>query len=284
MIADREINCVFLADMLMVRHSKLFSELLQTLNAHYIEVRLLDNVRDIWTRDFCPIQVSSERLVKFRYDPDYLKNDPERKTDDGVVKSFRDIGRCHRSEITLDGGNIVGSRTKAILTDKIYKENPTWKRSDLRAKIQRLLQVDHLIVVPKEPFDHFGHTDAMVRFIDEQSILVNDYSEVDPPFGERLYKVLRRHKLEIVFLPYFAEKRITVGVASAVGCFTNFLHTEKVLVAPVYGTKEDHVALKKLGAVFPGLPIVPLNCTDLAREGGVLNCISATYRIAPKSI
>jgi agmatine deiminase len=283
MIPDWQVNCVFLAAMLKDRHPSVFTHLRQILLSHGIEVHLLEAVRDIWARDYCPIQVASGKLVKFRYDPDYLKEDPDRKTGDGIVKSFRNLGRCRRSAIILDGGNIVSSRTKAILTEKIYKENPGWSRSDLRAKLRMLLHVDELIVVPKEPYDPIGHTDAMVRFIDEQSVLVNDYAQVDPGFGERLLKVLRRHLLAIETLPYFHEKRSMAGIPSAVGCYTNFLQTETVLVAPVYGMKNDHVALRKLETVFPGLPIVPLDCTELAREGGVLNCISATYQIFPNT-
>ena len=282
MIADWEANCVFLATMLQVRHPDLFMGLQKSLIAYGIEVRLLDKVRDQWARDFCPIQIAPGKLVKFRYDPDYLRESPKLRTGDEVVTSFRGLGRCRRSDIILDGGNIVASRTKAILTDKIYKENPGWSRADLRDELRKLLQVDQLIVIPKEPLCPFGHSDAVVRFVDEETVLVNDYSKVDPAFGERLLKALRRHNLAIETIPYFHEKRSTAGIPSAVGCFTNFLRTEKVLVAPVFGTKHDKVALRKLGSVFPGLPIVPLHCTDLAREGGIFNCVSATYRISPK--
>jgi agmatine deiminase len=123
-----------------------------------------------------------------------------------------------------------------------------------------------------------------VRFIDEDSVLVNDYSKTDPGFGERLFKVLRRNKLAIETVPYDPKKRSRAGIPSAVGCFTNFLRTQKVLVAPVYGTKHDLIALRKLRAVFAGLPIVPLACKELAREGGVLNCASASYRISQKTL
>jgi agmatine deiminase len=136
-----------------------------------------------------------------------------------------------------------------------------------------------LIIIPKEPFDLLGHADGMVRFVDENSVLVNDYSEVDPVFGERLMSALDRHGLTCELMPYSHEKETTAGIASAVGNFTNFLRTEKVIVAPVYGARHDDIALRKLGTVFPGMPVVPLLCTDLAREGGVLNCISAGYRI-----
>lgn len=283
MIADGQINCVFLSAMLKIRHPSFAAQLSQILLSHGIAVRILDRTRDIWTRDYCPIQVGPENLVKFRYEPDYLKDEPQLRTTGGLAKFMADIGRCRRSDINLDGGNIVTSGTKAVLTDKIYKENPEQTRADLRNDLQRLLQVEQIIMVPKEPFDPFGHTDSMVRFIDQNSVLVNDYSKVDREFGQRLVESLRRDRLEIELLPYAPEKRTKAGIPSAVGCFTNFLRTERVLVVPIYGMKQDDVALKTLEAAFPGLPIEPLDCTDLAREGGVLNCISGTYHISTKS-
>jgi len=278
MIPDWETNCVFLASMLKVRHPEIFTGLHKALTTHGIDVRFVDHVRDIWVRDFCPVQTGDGQLVKFRYDPDYLRDSPELKTGGGIVKSVHDLGRCRRLSIILDGGNIVASRTKAIVTEKIYKENAGRSRAELRQKLQGLLQVDQLIVIPKEPLDPIGHSDAVVRFIDEHSVLVNDYAQADPEYGERLVKVLRHHDLAIETLPYHPEKEVRAGIPSAVGCYTNFLRTEKVLVAPVFGTEQDDAALRKLKTVFPDLPIAPLTCTDLAREGGILNCASASYR------
>ena len=279
MIPDWEHNCVFLADLLKDRHPSIFTGLQHILLSHGIEVRVLSKVKDIWARDYCPVQVVSKTMVKFRYEPDYLKDAPELKTGEEVLESLRDLSWCDRSSITLDAGNIVGSKTKAILTDKVFRENPGWIRLRLQAKLQKLLHVDQLIVIPKEPFDPIGHADAMVRFIDEQTVLVNDYSLVDPAFGERLTNVLRRQGLSIEELPYYHEKKTTAGIPSAVGNFTNFLRTEKVLVAPAFGTEQDQIALRKLEFVFPDFPIVPLDCTDLAREGGILNCVCASYRL-----
>jgi agmatine deiminase len=282
MIPDRQHNLVFLADVLKERHPSVFASLQKILLSHGIEVRVLTTVKDIWARDYCPVQVAPKTLVKFRYEPDYLRDTPELKTGDEMLESLRRVGWCSRSSIILDGGNVVGSTSRAILTEKIYKENAGWIRSNLRNRLQKLLHVDELIVVPKEPFDPIGHADAMVRFIDDQTVLVNDYSEIEPDFGERLGNVLRRHKLAIEYIPYFHEKKTRAGIPSAVGCFINFLGTEKVLVVPTFGTEHDQAALKKLGSVFSGLPVVPLDCTDLARDGGVLNCVSASCRIPPR--
>ena len=67
-------------------------------------------------------------------------------------------------------------------------------------------------------------------------------------------------------------------MASAVGCFANFLHTEKVMIVPAFGTETDQIALNRLKALIPDVPVVSLDCTNLAREGGILNCVSASFR------
>ncbi len=278
MIPDWEADGVFLADMLKVRHPDLFVQLHSVLTSHGVEIRLLDNVRDVWTRDYCPIQVGPRKFVKFRYTPDYLRDDPRLRTGDDVVKAYRSLGNCRHSAIVLDGGNVVASQDKAILTEKIYKENPDWRRADLREELQRLLQVEQVIVVPREPYDPIGHADAMVRFINKDTILLNDYAKVDPAFGDRLAKALRRHGLATELLPYFHERRTTGGIPSAVGCFANYLRTEKVVIVPAFGTEDDKVTRNKLKALITDVPVVSLDCTNLAREGGILNCASAGFR------
>lgn len=125
-------------------------------------------------------------------------------------------------------------------------------------------------MIPKEPYDLIGHADAVVRFVDEDIVLVNDYAEVDPSFGEKVVDTLRRQGLAIELISYFHERRSTGGIPSAVGCFVNFLRTEKVVIVPAYGSKYDQIALNRLKALIPDVPVVSLDCTNLAREGGVL--------------
>jgi agmatine deiminase len=279
MIADWEINGVFLANILQERFPDLFEQIQAILTSHGVQVRLLSEARDIWARDFCPIQFDSKRFIKFRYDPDYLKGYPELCTGDEVVTQYRELGECLSVPIVLDGGNVIASRTKAIMTDKIYKENPCIQRHTLRKQLQDLLGVDQLIIIPKEPYEHFGHADSIVRFIDDNTVLVNDYRLVDPGFERRLAKVLLRHKLVIESIPYVPEAVVLDGVHSAIGCYSNYLRTKRVVIVPAFCLDQDRAALSRLEALLPGIPILSLDCTGLAREGGVLNCVAATYRL-----
>ncbi|MEZ6142062.1 MAG: agmatine deiminase family protein [Zavarzinella sp.] len=277
MIPDWDVNSVFLANLLQVCHAELFTELIYILKTHEVKVRLLHNVKDIWSRDYCPIQISLGEWLQFRYEPDYLKNYPELRTDRQVADQFRKLGKCHHSTINIDGGNVVASRNKAILTDKIYRENPSWDRPVLRDELRNLLQVDQLIIIPKEPYDPVGHADAIVRFISEDTVLLNNYAEIDPLYGNRVANILHRHGLKTELLPYFIEQQSVNGIPSALGLYANFLRTSKVIIVPAFGTESDQIVLNRLISLINDVPIVLLDCKQLAREGGILNCICASY-------
>ena len=277
MIPEDRIKGVALAALLEQRHPVLFRRLKSVLVEHGITVRILTGVRDIWARDYSPVPVEAGQFVKFRYEPSYLNGMPHLRSGPEILDQFRDLGRCRHSHIRLDGGNVVASQHTVIVTGQVYRENPSISRHVLREKLRSLLKVDRVIVIHREPYDPIGHSDAMVRFIDEQSVLVNDYSQVDPAFGVRLLASLQRHSLSVQMLPYVPEARVHDGIPSAVGNFANYLRTANVLIAPVYGVPEDDFALRTLKLVFPTIPVVPLECTALAREGGVLHCISSSF-------
>lgn len=64
----------------------------------------------------------------------------------------------------------------------------------------------------------------------------------------------------------------------AVGCYINFLKAEGLLLLPQFGIKADILALDACREIFPGQTIEPVDCRELAKGGGVLNCISWTDR------
>jgi len=87
-----------------------------------------------------PVRVDSRRFVKFRYEPDYLKNRESLITDPAVCCSVPGLQRPSISRIKLDGGNVVGAGNIAILTDKVFDENPRSSRDDLVRELERKLK------------------------------------------------------------------------------------------------------------------------------------------------
>ncbi len=122
-----------------------------------------------------------------------------------------------------------------------------------------------------------------MRFLDADTVVVNDYRRLEPEYGRCLRSVFRQHRLESAEIPYFVEDYAIDGIPSAVGCYINYLRTDKLLIVPVFGMARDDTALRRFENLFPGTRIVPLRCTELAREGGCLNCISWTIRARRKN-
>jgi agmatine deiminase len=72
MIADSEKNVVYVADTLEARIPQVYRGLKPILQSHGIPLGIIPGTRDIWCRDYMPIQVAKDRFVQFRYAPDYL--------------------------------------------------------------------------------------------------------------------------------------------------------------------------------------------------------------------
>ena len=218
-----------------------------------------------------PIQLETDRFIQFRYDPNYLKDYPNLRTKNGA--RLLDLSHCARSNLrVIDGGNVVRWHDTAIVTTKIYRENPGIARTRLRNRLRTLLEVDRLIEIPKESYDKIGHADGMVRFVDETTVLVNDYRELDRSFGERLANALRG--FDLVPVPYCPTGNVIDGIDSAEGVYTNFLQISDAIFLPVYGQRQDDEAAKILGHAFPRSDIIAVRSNELARKGGVLNCVT----------
>jgi agmatine deiminase len=47
-----------------------------------------------------------------------------------------------------------------------------------------------------------------------------------------------------------------------------------IIFVPQFGFKEDESVIKILSSKFQKSKIVPVLCNEIAKEGGILNCIS----------
>jgi agmatine deiminase len=184
--------------------------------------------------------------------------------------------------LVIDGGNVVSDGSVAILTDKIFQENPDRTSREIKSELQDALKVKQIVVIPQEPHDPIGHSDGMVRFISKGRVVANDYSGLDQTFDKQFRAVLERKKLAIERLPYVPPSIINNRIPSAVGNYVNFLRVADLIVVPSYGLPTDGRAISSLNRLLPHADIVPLPCEDIAADGGVLNCVSITVRLPKK--
>jgi len=280
MVPENQTNSVYVADRLAQTSPTLDGTLRGLLRDAGLEVGVVPRTRDIWCRDYMPVQVGRGKFVQFLYDPDYLRRPQDRRTitPPQVARSLPVIKHCTRSSLRVDGGNVVGWFDKTILTDKVFVENPSVRPAALRKRLADLLRVERVIVIPQEPAGVLGHADGVVRLVNGQTVLVNDYAHAGSRelegYGEHLSSVLEGAGLRIVPVPYRPDLRSRARIPPATGVYVNLLHTAKAVFVPVYGLGTDNDALRLLEKVFAPIAVTPVNCTTLARLGGGIHCIT----------
>ena len=234
-----------------------------------ISYQLLDGTRDIWLRDFMPVKTKSGKYISFRYEPSYLDDNPELRTDfQTEIDPLFSLENLVYSDINLDGGNIVFSPSKqtAVISDRIFMENQKYSSAELVQELELLLDA-RVIIIPSLRSDMTGHADGMVRFVDENTAIGN-HTPYKNGLEQKIKSVMRNRNIEVIDFPYFSSLK-----DSAVGCYLNFLEMEQAIFLPIFGVDMDKEAIDTAKNIF-NKTIIPININEIAKDGGVLNCIS----------
>ena len=122
---DAMTNFVYISDKLKEFYPRTYSRLTKLFNEMEIEWGEVKGTKDIWIRDYMPIQKSDDRFIVYNYNPDYLKESGEEYLTDSHAIANGILNHCNKShyDITLDGGNVVTCAGHLVLTDKVFQEN-----------------------------------------------------------------------------------------------------------------------------------------------------------------
>ena len=113
--------------------------LFSTLSDSGEKFTLFDGAKDIWARDYMPVKTKSGKYISFRYEPSYLADDPQLRTNYKADIAPHFALPVTYSNINLDGGNVVfpPSKAKAVITNKTV--NKTTIKILLRACARQYL-------------------------------------------------------------------------------------------------------------------------------------------------
>ena len=277
LITDDLTNRLLLADCLPEKFPDFFDGLSAVLQKCECEYTLLPNTKDIWARDYMPVQISENTFIQFKYKPDYLRTKNGLKTISDV-DSICDALQIERnkSNLILDGGNVVKTEDAVMMCEKVFSENPRFERKILEQMLRELFEVEKLWFLPHQPGDFTGHADGMVRFLDKNTLLINDYSGESKAFQKVFDSAIESTGLDTIKIPYNPYGNKSNDQAN--GIYINYLQMQNTLIIPVYGLREDEQAVCMFEQLFKGQKIETLDCNEIAEEGGVLNCISWTVR------
>lgn len=254
-------------------YPEVFSNLRRELELRGIPFRTLPAAKDkkhIWVRDYMPYQIGKGRFLQQVYSPDYLADGPEYIPDYNRIVSEIHPGRVDRCQLIIDGGNMIRAGKNLIMTDKVFWENPQKNAMVVADELVYLTRTNGLVILPWDmSAEPYGHADGMVRDAGCGCVVMNNFCNYDPRMRNRLHRILSNdyNVLELHF-----EGKLNNSLNWG---YINFLQVGERLFVPQFGIQEDSQALEQLGGYFPGCEIIPIfGCESLAKDGGVLNCVT----------
>jgi len=225
-----------------------------------------------------PIQTEKGKFVQFRYEPSYLKEELELQSDPKEVCKTNNF-KPQFSKINLDGGNVVNWSDRAIISDRVFDENPEYSRKNkLIAEIEKLLEVE-IIVIPQIKSDMTGHADGMVRFVNRNTLLGNNREQEYEYWKNGINKILKEKGIEYIDIPFLDHKERNYP-DHAIGCYVNYLEVENLIVIPIFETEKnkDQEVYDKFKEIFPARKIETINYNEIGLFGGLLNCTTWTIK------
>ncbi len=273
MITDKDANIVYFSEQILNDDYKnAFEGIKSILDKHHIKYDFLKGTKDIWCRDYMPIQTDKGNFIQFRYKPDYLKDDLYLQSIPKDVLKANKLNATY-SDINLDGGNIVRSSNSVIITTRIFKENNEPKEV-LLAKLEAILETK-VYLIPDITEDMTGHADGHVRFIDDKTLLVNSIAQELKYWQDGFNKMIKDSGFSYIEMPWFSYSDKD-HKDTAIGIYVNYLEIGNLIVFPIFEIKgnKDKEALTVIREAFPNHIIEPVKINEIANEGGLLNCIS----------
>ena len=276
---DNSVQIVYMSEVLKDKYPDTCKKLIGILDKHHVKYAFIKGTNDIWCRDYMPVQIESGKLIQFRYDPSYLKGEEwdSIRSDVSEIRKKNDWLEKYtieESDINLDGGNVLICEGRAIISDRIFEENPTIEKNVLINKLSNLLECE-IIIIPtlkSKEEDMTGHADGMVRFVNRNTVIGNERLPNEYKYmKEGLQNAIDKYNLTYIDIPYFEDKDREHPI-SALGIYVNYLEVNDLIVFPVFGREEDAQAIEIIKRVFPNKQVETINYNDVAKEGGLLNC------------
>lgn len=268
---DRVTDTVFFSDLLPRRCPMLYEKLHDILYNNSIDHRLLSNTKDIWCRDYMPIQTDWNRFVFYKYNPDYLQKPHLIKTitdvnQVGHIDTLRE-GEVVDLDLVIDGGNIVKCDDKIIMTEKVFFENKDKSHKEVVRLLEEAFQCG-IVFLPWDRDEFMGHSDGIVHYIGDNRVMMTNYADFNAAMSRRFIKAMDNY-VDIVQLEYNVKRRHERSWA-----YINFLQIGSLVLVPQLGIPEDEQALQQISDAMPKCKVIGVPALEAVRKGGALNCIS----------
>lgn len=275
MITDPQTTTVYFSNLLPKKCPTLYQSLDTILRERQVEYHLLPNTRDIWCRDYMPIQTDEKRFVFYKYNPNYLQKPHLKRTitdvtQIGAVECLRQV-EAVTLDLVVDGGNVVKCGDKIVMTEKVFFEN----KDKSREEVQRLLEEAFLcdiVFLPWDTVEEYGHSDGIIHYAGGNRVLMTNYSDSDADMARKFTKILDKH-FEVIHLEYNVKHKHRRSWA-----YINYLQVGGLVLVPQLGIPEDEQAVQQIAQALPQCEVIGIEALEAVRKGGAINCISWNVR------
>ena len=284
---DAWTNFVYISDKLKEFYPDFFHRLTKLFAEMDIEWGEVNDTKDIWIRDYMPIQLSGEHFLVYKYDPDYLKDSGIKYLTDSHTIFRGVIHDCKIREtgIKLDGGNVVSCGEYRILTDKIFIENgkelydPEFCRYIEHILVSKVIYLPWHREFPEKPnSDVYGHADGFVHWTGGNKVLMSNHRDFHPKEAEEMRQRLEDAGFDVTEMLFDVPK----PDRNYNWAYINYLRVGKKIIVPTFGIPEDEQALKYIKEANPLCTIRSIRMRDIVSYGGALHCI--TWNIRKQSL
>lgn len=275
MITDNLTTTVYLSGRLPKKCPTLTEHLSKALDEKRVPYAFLSETKDIWCRDFMPIQVAADRFVFYKYTPNYLQTPYYRRIQTNPKEVFQAqqnhlqdvLQNAIDIDLVIDGGNVVKCDDIVVMTEKVFAENSDKTRDEVERMLKDAFRCD-LLFLPWDRNETYGHSDGIVHYAGNGRILLTNYDDSSLYYYYRFRKALEKH-FEVIPLHYDVKRPHAHSWA-----YINFLQIGKLILVPQLELKEDEQALEQINNAMPGCEVVGTPALEAVRRGGGLNCIS----------
>ena len=239
------------------------------------DVLITADVYDIWVRDFTTLNPLNP--VQFRYTWASMTQQESVEVQNSF-KTFADRYEIQRdtTDLLLDGGNMVDNYAGKVVTTTRFMEDNSLTYSEAEQELKRLLNATEVAIL--EPDEEvLAHSDGMVMWTDENTLLVNDYSDY-PDFRASVMDELETSFTDtaIIEVPvqYVSnEPGQWEGFESACGVNLNSVLTFRNIYVPVFSMPHDQQAVDIIRQ-NTDRNVITVNAEGVCPMGGSVRCLT----------
>jgi agmatine/peptidylarginine deiminase len=250
-----------------------------------------DPLPSIWLRDYFPAFVDG-KFVRFNPCMDYMNEEQSVLYEEfnfDQIKKYLNKAKVKNVDLILDGGNLVFNETHVITSEKVLQDNKHLSKREIESRIRIAFNGRKVIYLRTESkkYDPVGHSDGIVNFLDNDTLLMADYRPVNKRLHNHNIKLLK-DVFNVVILPqYFVENITAIDEKhewyDIEGCYVNFIGTKNSLIFSKFPRKDYNDEVKELIKKHDTLnrKLHFVDTSQVTRYGGGLHCISLDYEMTP---